>query len=102
MECRWERDPRRPAVAGLERALLGGNRRGRSEGSAFVRLRRAKESGDQAAVNASRQSPPPSHRRVNKAQRPSLNPNGIPAISPALRRRSYAGDSPTESSTLKG
>ena len=29
---------------------------------------------------------------ANKAQRPSLNPNGIPSISPALRRGSYAGE----------
>ena len=32
MECRWGRDPRRPAVAGLARAVLGGNRRGGGEG----------------------------------------------------------------------
>src|SRR6185503_16836701 len=31
MECRWQRDPRRPAVAGLERAVLGGNRRSGGE-----------------------------------------------------------------------
>jgi len=28
---------------------------------------------------------------THKFQRPSLNPNGIPSFSPALRRRSYAG-----------
>ena len=32
MECRWGRDPRRPSVAGLARAVLGGNRCGGGEG----------------------------------------------------------------------
>ena len=31
MECRWGRDSRRPAVAGLARPVLGGNRRGGGE-----------------------------------------------------------------------
>jgi len=33
LECRWTRDPRRPALAGLARAVLGGNRgSGESDG----------------------------------------------------------------------
>ena len=35
LECRWGRDPRRPAVAGLARAVLGGNRGGGGEGPAL-------------------------------------------------------------------
>jgi len=31
-------------------------------------------------------------RHFSKRQPPSVNPNGIPSISPALRRRSYAGE----------
>ena len=41
MECRWGRDLRRAALAGLERAVLGGNRRGGGEG----------KNGVQAALN---------------------------------------------------
>ena len=32
MDCRWRRDPRRSAVAGLAGTVLGGNRRGGGEG----------------------------------------------------------------------
>jgi len=63
MECRWERDPRRPAVAGLNRAVLGGDRHGGGEGN----------KGDQPALR--RDPPKRPRRRIEKTELPPFYEN---------------------------
>ena len=94
MECRWGRDPRRPALAGVARAILGGNRRGGGEG----------QGGDAVAMNMSRQE-----RlfallaSLTSRVRESTNPNGIPSQSPELARRAYSGNAaPRKSQPQRG
>src|SRR5262245_26324977 len=57
MECRWRHDPCGPAVAGLARAVLGGNRRGGDEGENGNQERKM-SSTLKSCPNCGRQVPP--------------------------------------------